>query len=121
MMLIWWFFQKRRRRGGRDGDAALLLLLHPVHRGGAVVDLADLVVDPGVEEDALGRRGLAGVDVRHDADVADLGQVRQDVECHSLSHLAQVRRLAVVREVRDAAVCAGARARPAYRPVRHQR
>ena len=57
-------------RGGRDGDAALLLLLHPVHRRGAFVHLADLVDDAGVEQDALGRRGLAGIDVRHDADVA---------------------------------------------------
>src|SRR4051794_36562011 len=63
------------RRGGRDGDAALLLLLHPVHRGRAVVDLTDLVVDTGVEEDALGRRGLARVDVRHDPDVAGLGEL----------------------------------------------
>ena len=62
------------RRGG-DGDAALLLLLHPVHGGRTVVDLADLVADPGVVQDALGRRGLAGVDVRHDADVADLVEV----------------------------------------------
>src|SRR5512138_2735299 len=30
-------------RGGRDGDAALALLLHPVHDGGALMDLADLV------------------------------------------------------------------------------
>src|SRR2546423_10771198 len=29
--------------GRRDRDAALLLLLHPVHRRGALVDLADLV------------------------------------------------------------------------------
>src|SRR5215210_5811646 len=63
------------RRGRRDGDAALLLLLHPVHRGRAVVDLTDLVVDTGVEEDALSRRGLAGVDVRHDPDVAGLGEL----------------------------------------------
>ena len=62
-------------RGGGDGDAALLLLLHPVHRGGAVVDLTDLVVDAGVEQDPLGRRGLARVDMRHDPDVADLGEV----------------------------------------------
>jgi hypothetical protein len=48
----------------RDGDAALLLLLHPVHGGGAVVHLTDLVVHAGVEQDALGRGGLAGVDVR---------------------------------------------------------
>ena len=70
------------RRGGRDRDAALLLLLHPVHDGGAVVDLTDLVGDAGVEEDALGRGGLAGVDVRHDADVADLVEVRGDVDGH---------------------------------------
>ena len=61
-------------RGGRDRDAALLLLRHPVHRGGALVDLTDLVVDAGVVEDPLGRRGLARVDVRHDPDVADLGE-----------------------------------------------
>src|SRR5690606_24091812 len=57
-----------RRRG--DGDAALLLLLHPVHRRGAVVHLADLVRLAGVVEDALGRGGLAGVDMRHDTEVA---------------------------------------------------
>jgi hypothetical protein len=34
------------------------------------VDLADLVVDTRVIEDALGRRRLARVDVGHDADVA---------------------------------------------------
>jgi hypothetical protein len=33
------------------------------------VDLADLVADPRVEEDPLRGRGLARVDVRHDADV----------------------------------------------------
>jgi hypothetical protein len=47
------------------------------------VDLTDLVVDAGVVEDPLGRRGLARVDVRHDPDVADLGQVDNGgVECH---------------------------------------
>ena len=56
--------------GRRDGDAALLLLHHPVHGGAALVDLTDLVVLAGVVEDALGRRGLARVDVGHDADVA---------------------------------------------------
>src|SRR5206468_10265837 len=58
------------RGGRRDGDAALLLLLHPVHGRGAVMDFADLMRLAGVVEDALGRRGLAGIDVRHDADVA---------------------------------------------------
>jgi hypothetical protein len=47
-----------------DRDAALLLLLHPVHRGGAVVHFTDLVVHTGVEQDALGGGGLAGIDVR---------------------------------------------------------
>src|SRR5262249_27469914 len=61
------------RRGRGDGDAALLLLLHPVHGGGAIVDFADLMRLAGVVEDALGRGGLAGVDVRHDTDVAVLG------------------------------------------------
>src|SRR5690349_13688466 len=56
--------------GAGDGDAALLLLLHPVHRRGAFMHLADLVRDARVVEDALGARGLARVDVRHDPDVA---------------------------------------------------
>ncbi len=59
-----------RRRG--DRDAALLLLLHPVHRRGALVDLSHLVGAAGVIEDALGRRGLARVDVGHDPDVPGL-------------------------------------------------
>ena len=70
-----------RSRG--DGDTPLLLLLHPVHRGGTVVHLTDLVADAGVVEDALGSRGLAGIDVCHDADIADLAQVGQNVLlCH---------------------------------------
>src|SRR5699024_5394883 len=60
------------RRGGRNRDAALLLLLHPVHGGCTVVGLAHLTVDTGVEEDAFSGGGLTGIDVGHDADVADL-------------------------------------------------
>ena len=60
---------------GRDGDTTLLLLLHPVHRGCTIVHLADLVRLPRVIEDALGRRGLAGIDVGHDADIAIVLQV----------------------------------------------
>ena len=58
-----------RRRGGRDRDPALLLLLHPVHDRGAVVHFTDLVRDARVEQDPFSRRGLAGIDVGHDADV----------------------------------------------------
>src|SRR5204863_3077533 len=57
--------------GGGDGDAALLLLLHPVHGGGTVMDHAQLVRPAGVIQDALGRSRLPGIDVRHDADVAN--------------------------------------------------
>ena len=62
--------------GGRRGDrdAPLALLRHPVHHRRALVHLADLVGPARVVEDPLGRRGLAGVDVRHDPDVARASQ-----------------------------------------------
>jgi hypothetical protein len=34
------------------------------------VDLSDAVRPARIEQDALGRSGLAGIDVRHDADVS---------------------------------------------------
>ena len=58
-----------------DGDAALLLLRHPVHRGCAIVDLTNLVGNTRVKQNALCCGGLSRIDVRHDADVADLVQV----------------------------------------------
>src|SRR6202012_3936023 len=63
-------FPEAGRRGRRDGDAALLLLLHEVHGGGAVMDFADLMGLAGIIENALGRGGLAGVDMRGNADIA---------------------------------------------------
>src|SRR5438309_1890387 len=62
--------------GGGNGDAALLLLLHPVHGGGAVVHLAQLVGPAGVVEDPLGRSRFPGIDVGHDADVTNLVERR---------------------------------------------
>ena len=59
----------------RDGDTTLLLLLHPVHGGVALVGLTNLVGLAGVVQDALGRGGLTGIDVCHDADVADVPEV----------------------------------------------
>ena len=59
------------RRGRGDGDAALLLLSHPVHGGGAFMRLADLAVLARIEQNTLGRRRLAGIDMRHDTDVAN--------------------------------------------------
>ena len=73
-------------RGGRgrgDRDAALLLLDHVVHDRGAFVHLTDLVGPAGVIEDALGRRGLARVDVGHDPDVA--GLLEGKFACHGVS------------------------------------
>ena len=78
-------FPVARGRSGRDRDAALLLLLHPVHGGSALVDLTDLVVDTGVEQDPLGRGGFARVDVRHDPDVADLGEIELGLGGHRFS------------------------------------
>jgi hypothetical protein len=39
------------------------------------MDLTDLVVDAGVEQDSLSGRGFARVDMRHDPDISDLGEV----------------------------------------------
>ena len=72
----------RGGRGRRDRDAALLLLDHVVHDRGAFVHLTDLVGAAGVVEDALGRRGLARVDVGHDPDVA--GLFEGEFACHVL-------------------------------------
>src|SRR5262249_61832163 len=72
---------RRGRRG--DGDAALLLLDHPVHGGGPLVHLPDLVGDARVEEDALRGGGLPGIDVGHDADVA--GALEWDQAGHDVA------------------------------------
>ncbi len=63
-------FPDAGRRGRGDGDAALLLLRHPIHRRGAFMDLTDAVRASCIEQDALRRGGLAGIDVGHDADVS---------------------------------------------------
>ncbi|CAB4939462.1 unannotated protein [freshwater metagenome] len=59
--------------GGRrcNSDTALLLLLHPIHGCSAFVYFTDLVIDTGVEKDALSGCGFARVNVRHDSNVAN--------------------------------------------------
>ncbi len=57
-----------RRRSNRD--PALLFLDHPVHRRGTVMHFTDLIIDAGVVEDPLRSRGLTGINVSHDADIA---------------------------------------------------
>src|SRR5206468_9683718 len=67
-------------RGRRDRDAALLLLLHPVHRRGAFMHLADLVLLAGIVKNTLGRGRLTGIDVSHDADVPVV--IERRCACH---------------------------------------
>src|SRR5699024_420936 len=69
--------------GGRsrsDGNTTLLLLRHPVHGSRAIVRFTDLVVNTSVIQDTLGGGGLAGVDVRHNADVS--GHFQRNVSWH---------------------------------------
>jgi hypothetical protein len=66
---------------GRDGDAALLLLLHVIHDRSAIVHLANFVRDACVEQDALSRRRLPGIDVRRDSDVAIALDGRRASQC----------------------------------------
>jgi hypothetical protein len=61
-------------RGGLDRDALLALQIHRVHLGADAVfaaHLVNLVNATRVEQDPLGERRLAGVDVCRDADVAN--------------------------------------------------
>ena len=65
-------FAGRGRRG--DRNAALLFLLHPVHRRHAFVHLAQAVRATGVVQNSLGRRCFTGIDMRHNADIANMIQ-----------------------------------------------
>src|SRR5262249_54066245 len=58
--------------GAVDGDALLLLQRVEVGGGVALVHVPDLVLGAAEVEDARRRRGLAGVDGRDDADVAEV-------------------------------------------------
>ena len=78
-------FPERRCGGGGDCDSALLLLLHPVHGGGSIVNLTDLMCQTGIEKDTFGCCGLSGIDVSHDADIA--GKSKIVVFCHFLFSL----------------------------------
>ena len=60
--------------GAGDRNTTFALLLHPVHRRGTLVGVADLAVHAAVEKNAFRQRGLAGINVRHDADVTGILQ-----------------------------------------------
>jgi hypothetical protein len=58
-----------RHHGRLDGDAALAFQVQRVGLGAAGVDTADLVDDPGGEQQPLGQAGLTGVDMGQDPQV----------------------------------------------------
>ena len=72
----------RCRRGG-DSDAALLLLHHEIHGRSAFVRFTKLMDLTGIKQDALGRRRLSRVYMRHDADVSR--HLKRCVSCHVFS------------------------------------
>ena len=53
-----------------NGYTSLLLLLHPVHGGGTVVNLTDLMVDSGIVKYALAGSCFTGVDMGHNANIS---------------------------------------------------
>ena len=73
MMLMSWPFHWQEiaadwgDRGGLDRYAVFLLLNHEVRRRVCVVDVSGVVNLAGIEEDALGSRRLARVDVGDDS------------------------------------------------------
>ena len=76
-------FPENRRRSRGDRDPSLLLLLHPVHRGGTFVHFAHFVQAARVIEDAFCGRRLTGIDVGHDADIADVFKLLICWSCHN--------------------------------------
>ena len=53
-----------------DGDTTFLLLGHPVHGRSTVVNLTDFVGHAGIIQNTLGGRGLAGVNMGRDSNIA---------------------------------------------------
>ena len=61
--------ERHRRRV--DRDPPLLLLGIEIGDRGATIDIAEAMAGLGKKQHPFGERGLAGVDMRHDADVAN--------------------------------------------------
>ena len=59
-------------RRGRNGNPALLLLLHPVHSGGSLMNLTELMTAAGIIENPLRRGGFSGINMRDDPDITNL-------------------------------------------------
>jgi hypothetical protein len=65
-------FPKTGSGRGSNSDTALLFLIHPIHFCRTFMDLADLMLLSGLEKDTFGKSSFAGINVSHDADIADL-------------------------------------------------
>ena len=65
-------FPVASRRRGRDRNPAFLFLVHPVHGSGTFVCFTDFVHASRVKQNTFRGRGLAGINVCHDADVASI-------------------------------------------------
>ena len=72
-----------------DRDAFALLDRIEVRMGGAVMDLADAMDAPRVEQHPFGQRGLAGIDVSDDARVSDAIYVVAISPGHKTLHFGQ--------------------------------
>jgi len=64
-----------RGHGRGNRDAPLLLLGHPIHDGFSVVHFTHFIGTAGVVKYPFRYRGLAGIDMCHDADIPDLGKL----------------------------------------------
>ena len=64
-----------------DGNTALLLLFHPVHDGIAIVHFAYLVCLSRIKQDTFTGCRFAGIDMRHDTDIAHSSKVHNLLRC----------------------------------------
>src|SRR5579875_435430 len=87
-----------RCRGGGNSDTSLALLLHPVHRRRALVHFSHPVNLARVKENALCGRGLTGIDMCNDANIAGF------FECEFFSHILVTRRQPIGRRPLEAVV-----------------
>ena len=66
--------------GRSNRDAPLLLFLHKVHNRSSIMNFADFMGLSAEVQNAFCHRCLAGVNVGHDTDISDIGQIR----CHEI-------------------------------------
>ncbi len=53
-----------------NGNTTLALLLHPVRHCGAFIHIAEAIGATGIEQNPLSRRGLTGINMRDNTNIA---------------------------------------------------